>query len=106
MNINKKLNLRFLSVNTEFTNVTGYTQKDVNTLNGRQAFNFIHPIDRPNFIRKLLQAYYKDFENSPTLIFRFQKQNGKYIRIKILINGITQKDGSHILFTTFIEQNG
>jgi diguanylate cyclase (GGDEF)-like protein/PAS domain S-box-containing protein len=105
MNINKKLNLKFLTVNTEFTNVTGYTQKDVNTLNGRQAFNFIHPIDRPNFIRKLLQAYYKDFENSPTLIFRFQKHNGKYIRVKILINGITQKDGSHILFTTFIEQN-
>ena len=103
MNINQKMDLRFLMVNNEFTQLTGYTQKDINSMNNRQVFNFIHPIDKPNFIRKLIQAYSKNFETSPSLLVRCQKQNGKYKKVRIYIHGITQNDGSYILIATFLE---
>jgi len=104
MNINKKLILKLLKVNKEFENITGYSQKDILTFGDKKFFDFIHPMDRPFFIRKLLQAYANNFLSSNSFNFRFQKHNGRYERIKILINAIKQKDDSYILFSTFILQ--
>ncbi len=66
-------------INEQYTNLTGYTLNDINSMSQEEFFNLFHPDDQP-----AIHQHMQDVVNSTTgdvieIIYRFKKADGSWI---------------------------
>ncbi len=96
-------NITVLKLNSQFLQLSGFTEEEVLKWKNKDALKVIHPLDRPAFLLIATKFLNKNEVNHAEHVYRALRKDGSYLWVKIFITGIRQDDGSYIVITNYID---
>ncbi len=93
------MNQRFITVNQQFLNLTGYSQKDLKSLT---IFDIVHPEDVEGNKDKMQSLINGEISQHQTEK-RYIKKNGEIVWVSLSVNLIRDEQGEPIHFISMIE---
>ena len=93
--------LKVLKINSQFTEMSGFTQEDLQDWDEKEILSLIHPVYRPKVMTKIFFGYTKNFEKPVTCKYLARHKDGHYMKVQILIAGVKQENGSYFLSTNY-----
>lgn len=96
------LRLRFLKVNSEFLEMTGFSKEEVMNWTEKETFSIVHPLDKTKMIAKAIVAYRDGFQKGLTCTYKARVKDGTYRKVKLIISGIKDSKNSYFLSANFI----